>query len=232
MNRRASSEPRPPYVAWSEPCEHLHGIPLCDAFQEFVGQHSSLESFRQQIENERPTLSELEHKDVFEIYREKVRFKQIAFAQRVASGYFYTTGIRFPLALLRVREHIPPELWVECKFNHERNCVGFVDRDPRRRPIMYVDVRVGACFWHTADYKVVAIRNLRFSLNKTQAGIVRLLHQALKDGNRGGLPAKRLLFDVGRRSNDLGDYFKELKDWRSLIAKTAPGHYRLDTDHP
>ena len=222
MNRRASSEPRPLYVVWSEPCDHLHGIPLCDAFKEFVGQNSSLESFHQQIENERPTLSELEYKDVLALYREKVRRKQIAFAQRVASGHYYTTGTRFPQAQLQVREHIPPELWVECKINHERNAVGFEANDPDDRRITYVDVRVGAYFWYSEDYETVAIRNLRFCLNKTQARIVRLLHQALKDGHREGLPAKRLLFDVGKRSNDLGDYFNDLKDWRSLIVKTTP----------
>jgi hypothetical protein len=186
MKRRASIKARPPYVAWSEPCEHLHGVPLYDAFKEFVGEHSSLESFRQQIENELPTLSEPEQKEVLKIYGEKVRRKQTAFAQRVTSGHYYTTGIRFPHAQLPVREHIPPELWVDPKINHERNAVGFVERDPDGRPITYVDVLVGACFWHTDDYEIVAIRNLRFCLNKTQARIVRLLHQALKAGNRGG----------------------------------------------
>jgi hypothetical protein len=230
MKRRASSKLWSPYVAWSEPCEHLHGVPLNDAFKQFVGEHSSLGSFRQQIENELPTLPELEQKAVVQIYGEKVRRKQTAFAQRVMSGHYYTTGIRFPHPQLPVREHIPPELWVDSRINHERNAVGFVDRDPHGRRITYVDVLVGASFWHSDDYEIVAIRNLRFCLNKTQAHIVRLLHQALKAGNQGGLFAKRLLNDVGRQSNDLGDYFKDQKDWRLLIVKTTPGRYRLDTD--
>jgi hypothetical protein len=41
-----------------------------------------------------------------------------------------------------------------------------------------------------------------------------------------------LLNAVGRRPGDIGDYFKNQKDWRSLIVKTTPGRYRLDTDCP
>jgi hypothetical protein len=232
MIKPASNKPRPMYVVWSEPCEHLHGISLNDAFKEFVGEHGSLESFRQQIERELPTSSELEQKQVLKIYVEMVRRKQTAFAQRVISGHYYTTGIRFPYAQLSVREHIPPELWLDSKISHERNAAGFVDRDPDGRRITYVDILVGPCFWHSDDYEIVAIRNLRFYLNKTQANIVRLLHQALRAGNRGGLFAKRLLAEVGRQSGDIGDYFKDQKHWRSLIVKTSPRRYRLDTDRP
>jgi hypothetical protein len=232
MERRASSKPAPVYVVWSEPCEHQHGVPLSDAFKGFVGEYSSLESFRRQIENERLTLSDLELKQVLAIYGEKVRRKQAAFAQRAISGHHYATGIRFPYAQVRVREHIPPELWLDSKINHKRNAIGIEDLDPDDRRITYVEILVSACFWHTDDYEIVAIRNLRFCLNKTQANIVRLLHEARKAGNRGGLFAKSLLYDVGRSSNDLGDYFKDQKDWRSLIVKTTPGRYRLDTDRP
>jgi hypothetical protein len=232
MKKRSSSKQWPMYVEWSDPCEHLHGIPLNDAFWQFVGEPSSLTSFRRQIENELSTLPELAQKQVLDEYRKKIRRKQRSFAQRAVSGHLYTSGIRFPYAEVPVREHIPAELWLDSKISHEKNAIEIVDRDPDGQRITYVDILVGACFWHSDEYRLVAIRNLRFSLNKTQANIVRLLHEALRAGNQEGLGGQRLLTAVGRQSGDIGDYFKDQKDWRSLIVKTSPGRYRLNADRP
>jgi hypothetical protein len=47
-------------------------------------------------------------------------------------------------------------------------------------------------------------------------------------GNYDGLYAKALLHQVGKKSGDIGDYFKDQELWQLLIVKTAPGRYVLD----
>jgi hypothetical protein len=58
--------------------------------------------------------------------------------------------------------------------------------------------------------------------------IVRLLHQSLQQKNYDGLFAKTLLHQVGKKSGDIGDYFKDQELWQLLIVKTAPGRYVLN----
>jgi hypothetical protein len=231
MKKRAASKRWPVYPDWSDRCDHLHGTPLNDAFKQYVGEFSSIEMFRRQIESELQTLPKIEQKQLWNIYWKKVRFKQTSFAQRVVNDHYYATGIRFPYAENPVREHIPPELWPDFKINHEKNAVEAKLKDLGVQRITYVQVLVSAHFWHSTEYDRVAIRNLQFRLNKTQAKIVSLLHQALKAGNQEGLFAKQLLADVGKGSGDIGDYFKDQELWRFLILKTSPGRYRLNSDH-
>ena len=76
----------------------------------------------------------------------------------------------------------------------------------------------------------LASDNLQFRFNRTQADIVRLLHDAFKQGDTKWLCAKEMLHQVGKNSGDLGDYFKDQELWRALIVKTSPGRYQLDAN--
>jgi hypothetical protein len=193
----------PVYPVLSELCDHPHGIALKDAFDRYLGEESSIESLQRQIEKALPTLPEIEQKQLLDIYCKNLRFKHTGFAKRVVDHRYYTSGIRYPYAENPVREHIPPELWLEFKINHEENTVESKQKVFGQR-ITYVQVLVSPDFWHSAEYDRVALGKLQFRLNKTQAEIVRLLHRAHKQGIHEGLFAKQLLADVGKRSGDLG----------------------------
>lgn len=154
-----------------------------------------------------------------------VRNQHLRFSDLVVKDHYFTTGIRFPFSENPVREEIPPELYIDAKLFPETN--RFKARGPRQEPVEYAEVRVSARFAHSREYDHVAVKHLEFSLNQTQAAIVRLLHQAALEGKYEGLVAKRLLAAVGKKSGDLGDYFKDQPLWNFLITRVAPGRYRL-----
>jgi hypothetical protein len=226
VKKTARTKKKPVYPAWSEQCEHAHGVPLNEAWEIWVGKFSLLETMRQEIKSAPPNLPESARKQMWQAYLLAHRDKRTSFAERALNQHFFTTGIRFPFAENPVREEIPWELWCNIKMCPEKNSVRA--RGWHNEPVTYVDVRVSDRFWHNEDYSVVALRTLQFRFNKTQAMIVRLLHKSLRQGNYDGLYAKALLHQVGKKSGDIGDYFKDHDLWQLLIVKTAPGRYALN----
>jgi hypothetical protein len=226
VKKTGSPKKKPVYPMWSDRCEHAHGIPLNEAWEIWIGKFNAVETIRQQIKNAPPDLPKSARKQMWQAYRSAHRDKLTSFAERALNEHFFITGIRFPFAENPVREEIPSELWCDIKMFPERNTVRARSWD--NEPVIYVDVRVSARFWHNADYSVVALRNIQFRFNRTQAMIVRLLHQSLEQNNYDGLFAKTLLHQVGKKSGDIGDYFKDQELWQSLIVKTAPGRYVLN----
>jgi hypothetical protein len=224
--KTGTAKQKPVYPAWSEKCEHAHGIPLNKAWEIWVGKCSLLSMIREQIKNAPSQLPESAQKQMRQAYLLAHRDKRTSFAERALNQQFFITGIRFPFADPPVREEIPFELWCNIKMFPEKNMVR--TRGWHNELVTYVDVRVSDRFWHNADYSLVILRNLQFRFNTTQAMIVRLLHESLKQGNYDGLFAKSLLHQVGKKSGDIGDYFKDQELWRLLIAKTTPGRYVLN----
>lgn len=228
MKRVSSSKPKPAYPLWSEVCEHEYGIPLSEAFPKWQGGvDSTLEMMRRAIVSAEPHLSVAERKRALSQYGAALREKKKGFAELIVKDYYYTTGIRWPLAEQPVRENIPLELWIDLKYFPEQNKArGWSGLEERY--VTYVEIRVSAKFVHNADYSRVAIRNLWFRLNKTQAQIICRLHQALLQEDHEGLIAKRFLYELGLGSADISDYFRDQPNWRELVVQTGPGQYRLN----
>jgi hypothetical protein len=86
-----------------------------------------------------------------------------------------------------------------------------------------------AGFTHDAGYAHVMINGIEFTLNPTQAGIVRVLHKAVRDGRR-WVPVEELRQEVGFEQAKLSGVFRYMKDpgWRTLIAADTRGAYRLN----
>jgi 7-cyano-7-deazaguanine synthase in queuosine biosynthesis len=75
----------------------------------------------------------------------------------------------------------------------------------------------GGLLRHSDDYRTVVVRGQSFKLNERQAGIVRILDEGL----RAGIPEmsnRTLLQQVGASSTRFHDVFKNLPNWRELIA--------------
>lgn len=228
MKRVSSIQPKPAYPLWSEVCEHEHGIPLSDAFLKWQGGlDCTLEARRRAIISAEPHLSVAERKRARSQYAAALREKKKGFAELIIKDYYYTTGIRSPFAEHPVRENIPLELWMDFKYSPEQNKArGWSGLEERY--VTYAEIWVSAKFVHNADYSRVAIRNLWFRLNKTQAQIINRLHQALLQEEHEGLIAKRFLYELGLGSADISDYFRDQPQWRELIVQTGPGQYRLN----
>jgi hypothetical protein len=84
-------------------------------------------------------------------------------------------------------------------------------------------------FWHGPGYAHVTIRGIEFSLNPTQAGIVRVLHMAALEGHR-WVHIEELRQKVAFNYSKLWGAFRYIKEpsWRELIASDGRGHYRLN----
>jgi hypothetical protein len=181
---------------------------------------------RKEVDSAPVDLDELSRRRLLRDYRFALRSSHKRFTERVEKGHFFCTGILFPYEANPVRRETPPELWQFLKmFDEENKIDGIIWRGQR---ITYVDVRVSTGFSHSSQYDQVFVRHFSFRLNKTQASIVRLLHESLLRGEYDGLVAKRLLAEVGKGSGDIGDYFKDQLLWRNLIFKVSPGRYRLN----
>ena len=86
-----------------------------------------------------------------------------------------------------------------------------------------------AGFTHDAGYAHVTINGIEFTLNPIQAGIVRVLHVAARDGRR-WVSVEELRQEVGFEHAKLSGVFRHMKDphWRTLIASDRRGAYRLN----
>jgi hypothetical protein len=228
MGRVSSIKRKPIYPVWSDVCEHKYGISLSKAFSEWQGGlDSSLEAMRRAIVNAEPHLSIAGRKQLRSQYGARLRERKRDFADLIVKDYYYTTGKRWPLADHPVREVIPFELWLDLKYipeqNKARGWSGLEDRY-----ITYVEILVSAKFQYNRDYSRVAIRNYWFHLNKTQSQIIRRLHQAVLQNDGEGLLAKRFLYELGLKTTDISDYFRDQPNWRALVVKNGPGQYRLN----
>jgi hypothetical protein len=76
---------------------------------------------------------------------------------------------------------------------------------------------------HAADYRQVQFGDLRLTLGRLQARIVRRLHEAARTGD-GWCCSKSVLIDSGSASKRLHDVFKSQPRWRDLIE--SDGHRR------
>jgi hypothetical protein len=228
MKRVSSIQPKPVYPLWSEVCEHEHGISLSDAFLKWQGGlDCTLEARRRAIISAEPYLSAAERKLARSQYGVALREKKKGFAELIVKDYYYTSGIRWPLAEHPIRENIPFELWLDLKYFPEQNKArGWNELE--KRYVTYVEIRVSSKFVYNPDYSRVAIRNLWFRLNKTQSQIIRRLHQALLKGEHEGPMTKRFMHELGLKSADISDYFRDQPFWRELVVQTGPGQYRLN----
>lgn len=88
-----------------------------------------------------------------------------------------------------------------------------------------------AGFTQHADYRHVTLNGVEFSLTRTQATIVRLLHEAHLRGDpwRYG---PRLLEEAGSRSLKLFQVFRRMAHWTELIESDGRGYYRLRLPPP
>src|SRR5450759_797729 len=122
LKRVSSSKPKPLYPLWSEFCAHEHGKPLSETFIKWQGGvDSALEMRRRAIVSAEPYLSVAERKRALSQYGAALREKKNGFAELIVKDYYYTTGIRWPLAEHPVRENIPLELWIDLKYFPEQN---------------------------------------------------------------------------------------------------------------
>ncbi len=220
-----TSKLKPVYPAWSDRCHHSWGITLDECLRQLSIASTTQEAMRRSAEAVPEGAPEEHRKQAWRRYWLAIRAQHLHFSDLVVKDHYFTTGIRFPFSENPVREEIPPELYIDAKLDPKSN--RFMARGPHQERVEYVEVRVSARFSHSPNYDFVAVKNLDFHLNKTQAAVVRLLHLAALEGKHEGLFAKRLLGDVGKRSGDLGDYFKDQPLWDFLITKVAAGRYRL-----
>lgn len=83
--------------------------------------------------------------------------------------------------------------------------------------------------WHLQqfdDYREVHFGDLRLSLGRLQARVVKLLHEASRSGD-GWRAGKSILADAGSASKRMQDVFKSQPRWRDLIESDRHGRYRL-----
>lgn len=87
-------------------------------------------------------------------------------------------------------------------------------------------VAEGVGFEHSADYRSIRCGDLRFSLGRVQANVIRLLHEASRTDDvwRYG---KAVLAEAGSTSNRMSDVFKSQPRWRELIESDRYRKYRL-----
>lgn len=84
-----------------------------------------------------------------------------------------------------------------------------------------------AHFEHDDDYRHVRLREHAFNLTKTQAQVVKALHEASIDG-RTWMHLEAIRAAVGFESTKLSDLFRRDGSWRELIDSDQRGYYRLN----
>jgi hypothetical protein len=220
-----SAKSKPVYPAWSDRCEHAWGISLSKCIEQLSVPGTTVEALRSIAETLPADTPQKQRQQLWRDYWLAARRQHLRFADLVAQGHYFTTGIRFPFSENPVREEIPPELYIAAKLFPETN--RFRARGPHNELVEYVDVRVSARFTHTRNYDLVTVRHLDFHLNQTQAALVRRFHRAALEGEHEGLFSKKVLAEVGKKSGDIGDYFKDQPLWQFLITRVAAGRYRL-----
>ena len=82
-------------------------------------------------------------------------------------------------------------------------------------------------FSASPDYQNVCCNGSHFHLGPIQAQVVRVLHEAARDGDHWGI-GKGILAAAGSKSLRMSDVFKSQKYWRELILSNGRGKYRIN----
>ena len=84
----------------------------------------------------------------------------------------------------------------------------------------------GIAFQHDDDFRNLRLGELRVTLGRLQAAVVKHLHEASRSGD-GWCFGKSVLAEVGSTSKRMSDVFKSKPRWRDLIESDGRGRYRL-----
>lgn len=90
-------------------------------------------------------------------------------------------------------------------------------------------VAEGIAFQHDDDFRHVRLGELRVSLGRVQAAVMKRLYEASRSGE-GWCFGKTLLAEVGSASKRMADVYKSKPVWTSFIESDGRGRYRFRLD--
>ena len=87
-------------------------------------------------------------------------------------------------------------------------------------------VAAGIAFQHDDEFRELRLGQLRVSLGRVQAAVMKRLYEASRSGD-GWCFGKTLLAEVGSASKRMSDVYKSKAVWTSFIESDGRGRYRF-----
>ncbi|KAA2234739.1 hypothetical protein F0L46_22985 [Salinarimonas soli] len=224
----------------------LRGVPLKEAFRQFVGQEAWCELDRRQKawQGATPqTTDRDERKRIGDAYW-NLRFQlERQFVEALMAGRLRASAFKRPVEPHSSREFIGQDIWELLEVDFEDSSARNLGLELVRieifrgltevRPALAVappQVADGPEFEHNEDYTSVRIREHRFILSQQLGKVIARFHQASLEGSP-SLVAKAVLKEAQFKSDCFASVFKGHTDpsWRELLVTTSTrGHWRLN----
>jgi len=231
MNSGPSQRPRhglPPEAAlerWSDPARYADMDQFSDAWMSVST-----------AAGHPPSEKELRHR----AYVERREPLEKAFLQKLKEGVILASGI--PKGGL-AREAIHSSLWdvLEIDFGFETIFGGgrvfeapeFFEPSAVPTNTAYIPAWMEEspqpttdAFTHDPTYEHVSYRGREFRFGPIQSKVIRLLHEAARNGTP-WVKGKWLLGEAGSQQTKIHDLFKSQPDWTALVESDRKGSYRL-----